>query len=86
MSIRTIHLKTDPEGISTLNSEHQERGLFATIGYFSVWAIHSPRYCSLGLFVDAKGDIHATYRDEDGATTYIMFGQRSEEGTYTTHS
>lgn len=85
MNIRTIHIKTDPELVVT-NGEHAEKGLLATIGYFTTWAIHSPHYSVLRLFVDRVGDIHATYSDASGATTYTMFGQRAPNGSYSTHS
>lgn len=66
---------------------HTQDEVKRVVGYLTLWAIHSERYCTLRLYLDKDGNVNALYKDAKGAVTYEIFGMRNpDDGSYTTHS
>lgn len=59
---------------------------YAAIGYLSTWAMHEPRYQNVQIFGDQEGCLHARYSNAQGQPTFVIFGHRREDGTYSFHS
>jgi hypothetical protein len=56
------------------------------IGYLAMWAIGSPRYENVTLYVEPDGCIEGRYSTTGGEITYTIFGKRDDDGSYTFHS
>lgn len=67
-------------------ARHSE--VMKAIGYLSQWAMHkdSTRIVKVAVGLLANGDMHALYRDAEGAIVYEIGAILREGGEYSFHS
>lgn len=58
------------------------------VGYLSVWALHSSRYCRVYIILGHRPgcEISAEYYDKDDNLTYEIGAVLREDSTYSFHS
>ena len=67
-------------------AQHSE--VLQAIGYLSQWAMHtdSTKMVKVGIGLLPNGDMHALYRDAEGAIVYEIGAILRDGGTYSFHS
>ena len=82
---RIIHLELTDEFMDQ-HADTPRANLDAAIGHLCGWSHNAESKQRLRLYGDKRGDLNATYRNDEGTVTYQILGQHDGKGNFTFHS